>query len=373
MVLNIMAVSGYLFVAFLSTVSLAASLSATASLQSQVKQSLTNTPGIIGIPCSDRKTWEGLKQNNPNEFEGILKKAREMHDSMPQFEDSKYLEYKANGQRNQAEVMMKKRVHTLTYLALAECIKFDGSFMQPLISAVKSVATQRSWSLPAHDPDLSYFHGKMYFVELHSAWIAATLSQVLYLFGDKINAPTQSLVKQALKTRVFDPVIASLSGNGPSQWWMNAKTNWNAVCWAGVVIAANSVLEDIETRAYITSAAWQLSTLYLDVFTSDGYNQEGVGYFKYVICDQEKSFRISFLFLYIAMAFDISFSCAREFIRRVKAHWIYSLDQKSQRMPFFQMNFLCQTFMLLPLETQSVAHFSISPFINMFQLPSVFP
>ena len=72
------------------------------------------------------------------------------------------------------------------------------------------------------------------------------------------------------------------------------------------------------------------------------------------------------------MAFDILFSYAREFIRQVKARWIYLLDQKSQRMPCFQMNFQCQTFMQLHSGTQSAAHFLTSPFTNIFHLLSAF-
>jgi hypothetical protein len=48
---------------------------------------------------------------------------------------------------------------------------------------------------------------------------------------------------------------------------------------SGVLVAANTALDNISQRAIITAAGIDQGTNLLRVFTSDGYNPEGVGYF----------------------------------------------------------------------------------------------
>ena len=145
-----------------------------------------------------------------------------------------------------------------------------------------SLATQRSWALPSADWKLSYFSGTEYFVDLNSAMMAADLGLALYLLGDLLNETVRTTVADALDVRVFQPLKrAILSGPTPSMWWYSEASNWNAVCWAGVIIAIFCALDDYDERNFLSSNAIEHSQAYISSFQDDGYASKGVGYYNY--------------------------------------------------------------------------------------------
>jgi hypothetical protein len=145
-----------------------------------------------------------------------------------------------------------------------------------------SLATQRSWALPSADWKLSYFSGTEYFVDLNSAMMAADLGLALYLLGDLLNETVRTTVMDALDVRVFQPLKrAILSCPTPSMWWYSEASNWNAVCWAGVIIAIFCALDDYDERNFLSSNAIEHSQAYISSFQDDGYASKGVGYYNY--------------------------------------------------------------------------------------------
>ena len=64
-------------------------------------------------------------------------------------------------------------------------------------------------------------------------------------------------------------------------WWLTTTNNWNAVCLAGVTIAATAMIDDRHERAFYLAAAEKYIRNFLDGFTADGYCSEGLGYWNY--------------------------------------------------------------------------------------------
>ena len=59
------------------------------------------------------------------------------------------------------------------------------------------------------------------------------------------------------------------------------QNNWNAVCLAGVVGAARTILPDRDDRAVFIAAGEHYSQYFINGFTDDGYCEEGPGYWVY--------------------------------------------------------------------------------------------
>ena len=123
-----------------------------------------NKKGVLGVPCSNRSAWDHI--NIPD---SVIQLAKQFKDTpIPSWSDEEYLMYYTSGDRN-GQRMMWARQDRLPYLILAECVAYDGSFLEIIEADLLSLATQRSWALPSSDVGLTYFNGTQYFVELNSA------------------------------------------------------------------------------------------------------------------------------------------------------------------------------------------------------------
>jgi hypothetical protein len=231
---------------------------------------------VLGVPCSNRTAWHQVTIPK-----SVIQLAHHFRETpMPSWNDESYLMYLAAGDRR-GQRMLWARQDRLPYLVLAECAAYDGSFLSVIESDLLSLVTQKSWTLPSSDPHLTYYNGTQYFVELNSATVAAELGLTLHLLGDVLNTTLRELVTNALKRRVFEPLKSTLKGKGIRMWWINEDTNWNAVCWAGVMIAVFCALDDIDDREFFINQAIESSKGYLKSFDKDGFGREGVGYYNY--------------------------------------------------------------------------------------------
>jgi hypothetical protein len=112
--------------------------------------------------------------------------------------------------------------------------------------------------------------------------MAADLGLALYLLRDLLNKTLRTTITDALDVRLFQPLkCAILSGPMSSMSWYSEASNWNAVCWAGVIITIFRALYDYDERNFLSSNAIKHSQAYTSSFQDDGYASEGVGYYNY--------------------------------------------------------------------------------------------
>ncbi len=239
--------------------------------------SLSPTPQGLGVPCTDRVAWSGLR----GRFSLQIQQAEQYKKQpIPPWSDSTYLEFSHDGQRVAGESMMLGRQEELNTIVMAECAEGSGRFLPKTIELLDALATQRSWVYPAADPKLDDFYGRGTIIDLNAAAVADELAQSLYLLSVGIPQPVQQHVRDALEKRIFTPMrFAYRNGGGPS--WLTMRSNWNAVCLDGVTGAALSILPSPEDRALFVAGAEQFYVSYLQGFPSDGYATEGIGYWNY--------------------------------------------------------------------------------------------
>jgi len=233
--------------------------------------------GLFVPACSDRSFWDAYSIPSFYVDAAYYFNANPMAD----WSDGAFLRFVTTGDRQSGQSMMWARQVRLPYLVIAECKFYNGTFLPTIESDLVSVATQRSWAYPSADPNLLYFNGAQYFMDLSSAGIAENLGLALYLMNSQLSTETMDVVKQALYTRVFNPLKNSFNGTAPWQWWVTAQSNHVAVVWTGVLVAAFCVIENAEDRKFFVDKAIYFSPNYLGSFVNDGFASEGVGYYNY--------------------------------------------------------------------------------------------
>lgn len=251
----------------------------------QIAGYLSEKPNGIGLskPISDRAYWTAPKQIA--ELKKCIGQAeKRLSESFPAWNDDDYLDFSRTGERLRGEKMENARHGWLPALVFAECLEDKGRFL-PLINQILSeYAKEPTWTLPAHDKNLTSYHGTDYFLDLGAATFGLRLAETLYLLGDKVDPKVRQLLLHELDQRVFEPLYHTLATGKPCGW-LGAKggevNNWNPVCLSGAVGAALCVIPDKETRALFIALGEHYSKYYLASFTPDGYCTEGGGYWGY--------------------------------------------------------------------------------------------
>lgn len=243
----------------------------------QIAAMLPSDPRGLDVPCANRAVWSARAAQVQLELQRAIGIAAQ---PMPAWSDDDYLDFSRTGERPRGEAMLHARQDRLVPLVLAECTAWQGRFLPALTATLDGLAEQPTWTLPAHDVDLSSFHRRRYRVELNSAVLAGELAEALYLMGDALPEATRRRVRTAISERTLEPARAIFAGK-QSEFWLRGASNWNAVCLDGVTGAALALLPDREDRAYFAAVAETYSQSYLKSFTSDGYSEEGIGYWSY--------------------------------------------------------------------------------------------
>lgn len=181
-------------------------------------------------------------------------------------------------------------------LAEAELCEKKGRFLGKLDEYIRLYSGQRAWCCYAYRNSDRYGNppGRIQFPDLEATHFAADLGNVLWHLGDRLPPETVRLAKQAIERRIFQPARREIPmfanqgmggkgvpWKGSFLYWIEGHSNWNAVCWNGLVHAALVTLDDPEDRAYFVRAAINSIPDYLAGLTSEGYCVEGPSYWNY--------------------------------------------------------------------------------------------
>jgi hypothetical protein len=249
------------------------------SRRAAIAAMLPEKPAGFGVPCADRAAWLPAAQY----FQDSIGRAESLIAApLAPWDDQAYLRYSRDGDRNEGQAMLGRHTGQLTPLVLAECSEWKGRFLPRIAEQLDAISAERSWTLPAHDPQLLNFHGTRYYVDLNAAALGHNVAEALYLLGDKIPADTRKRAMDALELHVFGPMRRAYAGQEQTFiGWMTVKHNWNAVCHNGVTDAALTILPEKNDRALFAAAAEKWVPNYLDSFSDSGYDNEGIGYWVY--------------------------------------------------------------------------------------------
>ena len=234
----------------------------------------------FGLPVGNRRVWKKLSENDS--FKKIISEAEKLlEQAIPEQPDDLYLDFSHTGNRTRWQRVSGRRRARVRTFALAECLENKGRFVPAFEEIVRALCSERTWVMPAHDRQLTNFHGKIVDIDLGSSALAWSLATADYLLADKLSPETRLMIRNNLDRRIFQPYRDMVSGERKKNWWMTGTNNWNAVCLAGVTGSALAVIDSSEDRALFIAAAESYSENFLDGFTDDGYCSEGLGYWNY--------------------------------------------------------------------------------------------
>ncbi len=241
---------------------------------------LSEKPAGFGLPVGNRRVWKKLSENDS--FRKIISEAEKLLKTpIPDQPDDLYLDFSRTGNRTRWQRVSGRRRGRVRTFALAECLENKGRFVPAFEEIVRVLCSERTWVMPAHDRQLTNFHGKIVDIDLGSSALAWSLATADYLLADKLSPETRLLIRNNLDRRIFQPYSDMVSGKRKKNWWMTGTNNWNAVCLASVTGSALAVIDSRETRALFIVAAEDYSKNFLEGFTDDGYCSEGLGYWNY--------------------------------------------------------------------------------------------
>ncbi|AHF90672.1 heparinase [Opitutaceae bacterium TAV5] len=238
-------------------------------------------PGFCGPPRPDRAAWKEFATRFGGRVIPPADKARLQ--PPPLLTDEDRLEYSRTGKRGGDYAKNSdQRRYRLKIFTLAECAVDDGRFVPAITAELEAMLAEKTWVAPAHDGKLLNYRGELVDVDLMAATNAAMIGTSLALVGDKLPADLVSRTRAELRRRIFDPYLNRLRDPENRRcYWIAVDHNWNAVCHAGVVLAALTALPDLRLRAEIVAGAEKNLPRYVHGFPADGYCLEGLGYWNY--------------------------------------------------------------------------------------------
>lgn len=247
----------------------------------EIAAMLSHKPVGVGRPITDRQTWTAI--GKVDKFERVVAEAEDkLGTPIPVVTQEDFDSYAKTGRRerySRAFGPLAKRYRNAVY---AECIENRGRFVQDIELAAKQLCKMPTWVPPYHMGMWQRDEDTPYIIDLTSSDIAAALATADYWLGDRISDSTRRLIRRELRRRIFDPFRTQVAGEpGRRIWWLTKTNNWNSVCMANILIAAQAVLPGRDDRAYFIAAAEKVIKYYLKGFSADGYCSEGLGYWNY--------------------------------------------------------------------------------------------
>ena len=242
---------------------------------------LPQKPSADGAPASDRAKWGPLAASNEGK-RNIARAENVVGEPIPETPDGLYLEFSKNGNRSNYERCHGRLRKNFIVLYIGECLEHKGRFIPKIVEYLDAYCAMKSWSLPAHDRDLSCFNGKPH-VDLASAETSRELAFCLSWLGDSIPAATRKKVYSEIYRRTFRPYLDHARGKRKidAHWWFHGGNNWNSVCNSCVVRAALAIIPDRRLRAEFVMHAAGSVPYAIAGYTADGYCSEGMGYWNY--------------------------------------------------------------------------------------------
>ncbi len=246
----------------------------------QIAEMLPEKPSGPGPRIGDRAAWTAAAKAPA--FSSVVRQAEALlREPIPDPSDELYLDYSRTGNRDRYQRVLFARVNRLATLVLAECLENQGRFLSAIDATLRATLAQKSWVLPAHDGSLAVFQGKSMEIDLRAAATGANLATIDWWLGEKLPESTRSRLRDELERRIFQPFEGMVLRGKPPRSWLLVTNNWNAVCLAGVNVAATTAIADRQRRAWFVAAAEKYIENFLDGFTPDGYCSEGLGYWNY--------------------------------------------------------------------------------------------
>ena len=232
-------------------------------------------------PAADRAAWQKVRAGLGEERVGQILVQAETYASapIPALPATLYLEFARTGQREGYQEPRAQRRQMLWGLTLAECLAYEGRYLDPILDVAWAICEESSWALPAHQRELTEMERPV--IDLSAAAEALELAELDLLLGSALDPALGARIRYEVDRRCTTPYLKR-----HDHWWLynthlRTVNNWTAVCNAGVAGAALYLEPDVGRVAEVLARAARSLDDYLDTFDADGGSTEGPGYWTY--------------------------------------------------------------------------------------------
>jgi hypothetical protein len=240
----------------------------------------------VAPPGSNRPAWAALDENLRSDLVAAGEVALAgAWDSLPA---TLYLGYTRDGNRVDFETVYFARRRRLNDLILAECVDWNGRFLDAIANGLWAIAEESGWQLPAHNshvrggPRAPLPDPEHPVIDLFAAETGALLAVACRLLGRALEARAPGLaarVHRELQHRIVRPYLTQ------HFWWMGngdePMNNWTVWCTQNVLWTVFALDTDQETRhAAVQKAAGSIDAFLKD-YGEDGACEEGAQYYRH--------------------------------------------------------------------------------------------
>ncbi len=232
--------------------------------------------------AAEREFWEGLpaelKQAHLARAEEYLGRPWEL---LPA---SVYLQFSRDGNRSNYEEIYFGRRNRLAALVVAECIEYQGRFLDEIANGLWAIMEETSWCIPAHIGMQQAGNGLPDAIEpivdLFAGETVGLLAWVHYLLAPELERVSPllppRLVREA-QQRIIEPCLAR-----NDFWWMSFETdhinNWNPWVNSNWLTAVLLLEQDPQRRVRAVDKIFRSLDRFLGSYHPDGGCDEGPGY-----------------------------------------------------------------------------------------------
>ncbi|UUP16625.1 heparinase II/III domain-containing protein [Nitratireductor thuwali] len=230
---------------------------------------------------AEREAWVGIASRAGQQSVDLLH-ARAVEDAatpIPALPASLYLDFQRTGRREPYEDAQRRRRNMLYRLVLAECLAWQGTFLDAVADLLWARLEETNWAWPAHAHTLD-LPGRPT-LDLAAAMTALDLAEIDYLLGDRLEPNLRAHIRAEVGRRAVSPFLER-----HDHWWLHPTpdrkiNNWTAVCVTGAAGAACYLEPDNARLAEILARAMASLADYLETFDPRGGSTEGPDYWSY--------------------------------------------------------------------------------------------
>lgn len=179
------------------------------------------------------RAWWSAQATTPYAKQLIRTAERDLDSPLILPDDELYLDYTRTGNRDHYQAAYSTMQRAVARNALAYCFNADPRFKTRTLTALRKWLAMKSWLLPAHDHGNRTLKGKLETIELGSATLSWRLATLYRIWDQEIPEPERTQLREQLYRRTLLPFMEMLDAKRQIPWWIEGKSNWNAVCLAG--------------------------------------------------------------------------------------------------------------------------------------------
>lgn len=224
----------------------------------------------------DKEMWK--KARNSEEY-GVLRERllNEYNEwcagkDIPMIKFSDELEFFKTGNRSIFEKKYFDRRRQLSiYVTMAMLYPEKKEYLEKAEDIICEICNEYSWQLPAHRR--ADWMNKRDDIDLFAAETGMYLAEIKYMLIERLNPLVIERITNEIRWRILD------SFEKQKFWFEGLKSNWAAVCGAGVGISF--IYESPERFIGIRDRIDKCMANYLDGICDEGSTSEGISYWVY--------------------------------------------------------------------------------------------